>query len=243
MAEQALRSSQLGTGRLRDTRTRMEHAGARGQGPLFADRAGGRCRYPRRHCRARASLCGLDQIRRRNVRETPLRARGSRRMVAQGRDSQSWAARPGWRHDVRAAQIGPRPGRDSAVVIMAADGRKAANRHQRVEFTRPLAGRTPHCTAAGQSVNGAAPRGRQARAPVAQWLEPAAHNGLAAGSNPAGIASQKFYYESSPIESESIPKERESINKEMRVDFRRFPKKCESTSFKQDLFLSLKSIA
>src|SRR6185312_16521384 len=32
----------------------------------------------------------------------------------------------------------------------------------------------------------AAPRGRSAAGPVAQWLEPAAHNGLVAGSSPAG---------------------------------------------------------
>src|SRR5215216_1772032 len=32
----------------------------------------------------------------------------------------------------------------------------------------------------------AAPRGRSAAGPVAQWLEPAAHNGVVAGSSPAG---------------------------------------------------------
>ena len=32
----------------------------------------------------------------------------------------------------------------------------------------------------------AAPRGRSAAGPVAQWLEPAAHNGLVGGSSPPG---------------------------------------------------------
>src|SRR2546428_6675298 len=51
---------------------------------------------------------------------------------------------------------------------------------------------TRHCRIAvmpvndGGTVAGRPPRGRSAAGPVAQWLEPAAHNGLVAGSSPAG---------------------------------------------------------
>src|SRR5579871_3969558 len=52
---------------------------------------------------------------------------------------------------------------------------------------RPGWGRAHHCTAAAHPVNDPAPPGRQAPGgPVAQWLEPAAHHGLVAGSSPAG---------------------------------------------------------
>src|ERR1700681_3842013 len=49
--------------------------------------------------------------------------------------------------------------------------------------------RPRHCPFAIVPVNGAgtvACRERRAAGPVAQWLEPAAHNGLVAGSSPAG---------------------------------------------------------
>ena len=52
-----------------------------------------------------------------------------------------------------------------------------------------------HCTPAPIPVNeprtvaGRDPSGRLAAGPVAQWLEPAAHNGLVAGSSPAGPTS------------------------------------------------------
>jgi hypothetical protein len=50
---------------------------------------------------------------------------------------------------------------------------------------------TRHCRIAVMPVNDGGtvagrPRGRSAAGPVAQWLEPAAHNGLVAGSSPAG---------------------------------------------------------
>src|SRR5437879_5887643 len=54
---------------------------------------------------------------------------------------------------------------------------------------------TRHCRIAvmpvndGGTVAGRPPRGRSAAGPVAQWLEPAAHNGLVAGSSPAGPTS------------------------------------------------------
>jgi hypothetical protein len=55
-----------------------------------------------------------------------------------------------------------------------------------------------HCTIAVRPVNGCGtvarrfPR-RPAAGPVAQWLEPAAHNGLVAGSSPAGPTSEINY--------------------------------------------------
>jgi hypothetical protein len=54
---------------------------------------------------------------------------------------------------------------------------------------------TRHCRIAVMPVNDASTvagrpsRGRSAAGPVAQWLEPAAHNGLVAGSSPAGPTS------------------------------------------------------
>jgi hypothetical protein len=54
---------------------------------------------------------------------------------------------------------------------------------------RPLAKPPRHCPFAIVPVNGAgtvACRQKRAAGPVAQWLEPAAHNGLVAGSSPAG---------------------------------------------------------
>src|SRR5207244_8571569 len=54
---------------------------------------------------------------------------------------------------------------------------------------------TRHCRIAvmpvndGGTVAGRPSRGRSAAGPVAQWLEPAAHNGLVAGSSPAGPTS------------------------------------------------------
>jgi hypothetical protein len=54
--------------------------------------------------------------------------------------------------------------------------------------------KTRHCRIAGRKVRGlqhrCRPRKRPlAAGPVAQWLEPAAHNGLVAGSSPAGPTS------------------------------------------------------
>ena len=72
-----------------------------------------------------------------------------------------------------------------------------------------------------------ASRGSLRQRPVAHWLEPAAYNGLVAGSSTAG-PTRKLGYLSSPFKSESIPMNRESISKEMRVDFRGFPMNRES---------------
>ena len=58
-----------------------------------------------------------------------------------------------------------------------------------------------HCRIAVMPVNDASTvagrpsRGRSAAGPVAQWLEPAAHNGLVAGSSPAGPTSKSMAYE------------------------------------------------
>ena len=57
-----------------------------------------------------------------------------------------------------------------------------------------------HCRIASRIVRGvgtvAAPRlpRQPAAGPVAQWLEPAAHNGLVAGSSPAGPTSFQYKY-------------------------------------------------
>jgi hypothetical protein len=44
----------------------------------------------------------------------------------------------------------------------------------------------------GGTVAGRPSRGRSAAGPVAQWLEPAAHNGLVAGSSPAGPTNESI---------------------------------------------------
>jgi hypothetical protein len=59
--------------------------------------------------------------------------------------------------------------------------------------------RTRHCRIAVMPVNGASTRCRpiprpHAAGPVAQWLEPAAHNGLVAGSSPAGPTNEISIY-------------------------------------------------
>lgn len=59
--------------------------------------------------------------------------------------------------------------------------------------------RRQHCTPASVPVNeprtvaGRSFRGRLAAGPVAQWLEPAAHNGLVAGSSPAGPTNESTF--------------------------------------------------
>src|SRR5262249_10321889 len=74
-------------------------------------------------------------------------------------------------------------------------------RHRRSGPPRPW-----HCTSRPGPVNeprtvaDRAARGRPAAGPVAQWLEPAAHNRLVAGSSPAG-PTNNFKYLSRLLEA------------------------------------------
>ena len=92
-----------------------------------------------------------------------------------------------------------------------------------------------HCTLASSLVNEPRTvagrthsRGRLAAGPVAQWLEPAAHNGLVAGSSPAGPTTlrpscrAKFGPSRFQTIVSRFTKNRESISpisKKSRVDF------------------------
>src|SRR6185369_2777041 len=78
------------------------------------------------------------------------------------------------------------PARRKVFIVVSSEGAQPQDR---------LHGRKPHLNVSFKGR--AAHANRQPLAsllgPVAQWLEPAAHNGLVAGSSPAGPTSEAFH--------------------------------------------------
>ena len=96
----------------------------------------------------------------------------------------------------RLGGLEPRGAPDHGVIRGRANG--SAQAPTRWDHAKMTAVGTRHCRNAAHIVRGAStvacrPKRQFAAGPVAQWLEPAAHNGLVAGSSPAGPTSLCMY--------------------------------------------------